>query len=180
MSFSESYIEKSEKVDTLEKDENTLDMHKYNSMYLPHVSASKELDNTLGERKLPISILRDDFCEELASLYIFPKKKREYYVEKDLKISSSKYLYQRLLNQLFASDHDYTFFALSVKQQLKLQSEINIATKNFCIRYLFNCWYVDTNFRETAKSFIKKHEAYYFVPTFKGITACRKNFFTKF
>ena len=55
-----------------------------------------------------------------------------YRVEQEVKLSPVKYFNQRLLNytQLFPSDSDYIFFALSVTQQLKLNSQINIAIKN--------------------------------------------------
>ena len=49
-----------------------------------------------------------------------------------------KFFNQRHLNytQIFASDRDYIFFALSVTQQLKLQSQINIAMKKVCSGHL--------------------------------------------
>ena len=50
---------------------------------------------------------------------------------RNVKLSPVKYFNQRLLNykQKFASDADYIFFALSVMQQLNLNSQINIAMK---------------------------------------------------
>ena len=58
----------------------------------------------------------------------------EFDIQRDVKLSSVRYFNQRLLNyaQLFASEADYIFYALPVTQQLKLSSQINIASNKFC------------------------------------------------
>ena len=83
-----------------------------------------------------------------------------------------KYFNQRLLNytQIFASNPDYIFFALSVTQQLKLQSQINIAMKKVCRGHL-TAGVLSQNFSETVKSFIVNNEVYHFMNTIKGTPA---------
>lgn len=78
-----------------------------------------------------MSILLDKQCEELAFPYLFPHGHFGYNVERDVRLSASKYFNQRLLNykRRFASDIDYIFFAHSVLQQMQLSSQINIALK---------------------------------------------------
>ena len=63
--------------------------------------------------KKPMSILSDNYCEELSHPYLFPTGKFGYKVERDVKLSPSKYFNQRLLNykQSFASEAEYIFFA---------------------------------------------------------------------
>ena len=69
-------------------------------------------------------MLSDDCCEELAFQYLFPEEKFGYKPTRKLKLSPVKYFNnQHLLNftQMFASDSDYIFYALSVAQPLKLK-----------------------------------------------------------
>ena len=136
MLLSYSDIEKSEKIDTLEEDENPLDLHRFNSqktMFLSNISASEELNIAGKEEKLPIAILNDDFCEKLDSPphTLCPEGKFGHKIDKSMKLSPVKYFNQWLLNrtQLFASYLDYIFFRLSVTQQSKRQNQINIAMK---------------------------------------------------
>ena len=57
-----------------------------------------------------------------------------YNIQLDVKLSPVRYFNQRLLNytQLYSSEADYIFYALSVSQQLKLINQIIIASKKFC------------------------------------------------
>ena len=66
--------------------------------------------------------------------------------------------------------------ALSVRQQLKLQSPINIAMKKVCSGHL-TAGVLSQNFSETVKSFIANNEAYHFMNTIKGIPAYWQKFF---
>ena len=68
-----------------------------------------------GEGQRPMSVLNDDYYEELAHPHLFPKSKFGYKVERDIPLSPSKYFHQRFLNytQQFSSDSDYIFFAHS-------------------------------------------------------------------
>ena len=111
--------------------------------------------------KKPSSILQDKCCEELVFPHIFSNGQFGYRVEQEVKLSPVKYFNQKLLNyaQLFASDSDYIFFALSVTQQLKLNSQINIAIKKLCGRNL-NEGMFSGRFTETVKYFISKDEQY--------------------
>ena len=65
-----------------------------------------------GQGKNPLSILRDNYCEELAFPYLFPTGKFGYKVKREVPSSQVKYFKQRLLNfkQTFASDADFIFF----------------------------------------------------------------------
>ena len=95
---------------------------------------SEGLSIAPGEGEQHRSILNDSFCEELAFPYLFPNGKFGYKIEREIKLSPAKYFNQRLLNftQMFASDPDYVFFALTVTREMKLQSQINIALKKVC------------------------------------------------
>ena len=93
----------------------------------PHLIADDE--NAIvapGEGKLPVSILKDKFCEEPAHPHLFPTGKFGYKVVREIKLSPVKYFNQRLLNytQRFAADSDYIFFANFVTQQVNLRNRI--------------------------------------------------------
>ena len=62
-----------------------------------------------GEGKTPISILDDDYIEELAHPHLLPTGKFGYKVQRDIPLSPVRYFNARLLNytQKFASDTDY-------------------------------------------------------------------------
>ena len=124
--------------DTSEEDENPLDLLRFNSqetMFVSNVPTPEEISIAPGEGKQPTSVLNDIFCEGLSFPYLFPNGHFGYKVERQVNLSPVKYFNQRLLNytQMFASDPDYIFFALSVSQQLKLQSQINIGMKKFVV-----------------------------------------------
>ena len=76
---------------------------------------------------------------------------------------------------MFASEADYKFYALSVTQQLKLSSQINIALKKFCGGHV-TAGMLSNNFTETIKSFLTKDDAYQFMGNIKGIPAYWKKF----
>ena len=77
---------------------------------------------------------------------------------------------------MFASDADYIFFALSVTQQLKLQSQINIAMKIVCSSHL-TAGMLPRNCNKTViKLFIANDKACQFMSTIKGIPEYYKNF----
>ena len=117
------------------ENENNLDEFKFDSSQnvlvsnIPHVVENENLIIAPGQGKSPVSILNDEFCEELAFPHLFPTGKFGYKVERDIAISPIKYFNQRLLNwnQKVAADSSYVFFARSVLGQLHLQSSINIA-----------------------------------------------------
>ena len=77
---------------------------------------------------------------------------------------------------MFASDPDYVFFALSVTQQMKLQSQINIALKKVCTCRITSGM-LSHNFSDTVKSFIANDEAYHFMNTIKGNQLTGRDFF---
>ena len=96
----------------------------------------------------------------LAFPYLFPTGKSGYNVQRINKLSPIKYLNQPLLNytQLFVSESDYIFYALSVTQQLKINSQINISLKKVC-RGQLTAQVLTNNFSGTVKAFLCKDEA---------------------
>ena len=84
---------------------------------------------TPGERKKPILILDDIYCEEMAHPHLFPTGTFGYEVKRDVPLTPSKYFNQQLLNysQHFVSDLDYIFFARSVMQKIQLNDQSSIA-----------------------------------------------------
>ena len=79
---------------------------------------------------------------------------------------------------MFASDPDYAFFALSVTQQMKLQSQINIARKKVCTGRVA-AGMLHYNFSDTVKSFIANDRGYIFMNAIKG-TLTGRDFLMKF
>ena len=55
----------------------------------------------LGQGKIPVSLLSDEVCEELAFSYLFPNGKFGYKVERDVSITPGQ-----CFNQRCASDPD--------------------------------------------------------------------------
>ena len=72
-------------------------------------------------------------------------------------LSPIKYFNQRLLSytQIFASDPDYIFYALSVTQQQKLNSQINVALRKVCSG-LMTAGILSNNFSETVQALLAK------------------------
>ena len=93
----------------LEEGDNPLDLHRFNTqetVLIPNVLETEEIHIAPGEEKQPKSRLNDEFCEELAFPYLFPKGKFGYKIFKEVKLSPVKYFTQWLLNytEIFASD----------------------------------------------------------------------------
>ena len=122
----------------------------------------------------------DENCEELAHPFLFPTGKFGYRVERDIKLSPSKYFNQCLLNyrQKFASDSDYIFYALSLILQTNLNSQINIAMKKVCANQI-TAGMLSNNLQYTVKSFIAKDESFNFMNSIKGTPAYWKKFLFK-
>ena len=79
---------------------------------------------------------------------------------------------------MFASDPDYVFFAVLLTQQMKLQSQINIALKKVCTGRV-TAGMLSHNFSDTVKSFIANDEAYHFMNTIKVHQLTGRDFFMK-
>ncbi|XP_066925712.1 uncharacterized protein [Clytia hemisphaerica] len=169
----------------LETTDNPLDAHRSNAnetTLMPHTPSDAEVDNEIlslapGQGKKPISVLHDENCEMLAHPHLFPKGKFGYKVERDVKLSPSKYFNQRLLNytQKFASDPDYIFFANFVTQQVSLTNQINVAMRKVAGSNL-NAGMLSQNFKETVRQFIANDKAFAFMSTVKGTPAYWKKF----
>ena len=69
-----------------------------------------------------LSVLHDEYCEEMAHPNIFPTGKFGYKVKRKFHLTPSKYFNQRLLHysQQFGSDTDYIFFTNAVMQKIQL------------------------------------------------------------
>ena len=111
-------------VEDSEEIENSLDVHRFNfqeTLFVPNSLPGEEISIAPGDGKQPTSILSDTFCEQLAFPYLFSQEKFGYNIERDVKLNPIKYFIQQLLNytQMFASDPEYIFYALSVRQQQK-------------------------------------------------------------
>ena len=170
--------------DALEENDNPLYRFQCNfqeSVLIPNISIPEQICIALGEGKMPNSLLADESGEVLAFPYLFPTGKFGYHDQRINKLSPIKYFNQRLLNytQLFASEVDYIFYALSVTQQLKINSQINIALKKVCGGQL-TVQVLTNNFSETVTAFLSKDEAYQFMGNIKGTPAHWKKIYVKF
>ena len=130
-------IDNNDKDTLTEETENPLDKFRLGAtetMLVNNVPQVEDIVIAPGEGMQPMSLLVDEKCEELSHPHLFPAGKFGYKVQRDVKLSPVKYFNQRLLNyrQKFASDSDYIFYALSVMQQLNLNSQINITIKKIC------------------------------------------------
>ena len=105
----------------------------------------------------------------------------EFDIQRDVKLSSVRYFNQRLLNytQLFASEADYIFYALPVTQQLKLSSQINIASNKFCSDHM-TAGMLPSNFKETVMSFLTKDDGCQIMGNVKGTLLIGKSICLKF
>ena len=94
-----------------------------------------------GENKQPVSIMRDDKCEEVAFPVLFPNGRFGYTYNKDIKLSPVKYFNARLLHYSgrFATNPEYLFFAQFVIEQKKVSDSINIALKKNTISTCNSC-----------------------------------------
>jgi len=131
-----------------------------------HFAESEETEEQIfnvapGEGQIPLSILTDDFCEELAHPHLFPTGKFGYKVERKIKLIPVRYFNHRLLNysQKFSSNPDYIFFANSVLQQLGTLTGM-----------------LSRNFKDTVKQFIASDKAFSFMSDMKGTLAYWKKF----
>ena len=104
----------------------------------------------------------------------------EFDIQRDVKLSSVRYFNQRLLNYTqFASEADYIFYALPVTQQLKLSSQINIASNKFCSDHV-TAGMLSSNFTETVMSFLTKDDGYQIMGNVKGTLLIAKSICLKF
>ena len=168
--------------DMLEQNENPLDMHRAAANETVLISNDLEADKTTftlapGQGKKTVSVLNDEYCEELGHPHLFPTGKFGYKVQRNVPLSPVKYFNQRLLNytQKFASDSDYIFFAHSVMQRIYLNNQINIAMRKVSANTL-TARMLSKNFKNTVKQFIAHDNAYAFMNTIKGTPAYWKKF----
>ena len=136
-----------------------------------------------------MSVLSDEFCEELAHPYLFSTGKFGYKVKRNVTLSPVIYINQGLLNftQKFAPDSDYIFFVHSVPrqlalqsqhsvlQQLALQSQINVAVRKVTSASL-NVGMINKTFKQCAQQFVANDQTYTFMTSIKGTPAYWKKF----
>ena len=113
----------------VESEENPLDVYRIAANETALINNSHfgdEFATIAPEGNMPLSILDDRHCEELAHPHLFPTGKFGYQVQRDPPLSPVKYFNQRFLNytQKFASDSDYIFFAHSVLLKLNLKTKL--------------------------------------------------------
>ena len=141
----------------------------------------KEISITPGKGAKPSLIMRDKYCEELADPHIFSNRQFVYQVDREVKLIPVKCFSWRLLNytQLFASDSDYIFFALSVTQQLKLNSQINIVIKNFVVEISMQVYFLESFQKELNFSYITMRHIISWAVS-RGLLLIDKNSFSRF
>ena len=144
---------------------------------IPNNFENESLNIAPCEGKKPISIIYDEFCEEMAHPYLLPTGQFGYKADRQVKLSPNKYFNQRLLNykQRFAPESDYIFFAHAVYQQLNMTSRINIAMRKVCSNSL-TAGMLSQNFKEAVSSCVVNDEAFSFMSTIKGTPAYWKKF----
>ena len=130
-----------------------------------------------GEGKHPIHFMQDKHCEELAFPVLFPKGRFGYQVEREVKLSPTKYFNARLLNYTgrFAANAEYLFFAQYITEQKKVQDSINIALKKVSGQPL-TASQVRNLDSGTMQHLIFSDQAYYFMKNITGSPAYWKNF----
>ena len=133
-----------------------------------------------GEGKKPLSILHDDYCEEMAHPHLFPTGKFGYKDKWKFHLIPSKYFNQRLLHYLqqFDSDTDYIFFTHAVMQKIRLNDQINTAMKKIASDSL-NAGKLSKNFKATIQQFIAQDKAYSCMSSIKGTPAYWKKIYLK-
>ena len=132
----------------------------------------QEITVAPGERKQPISLLNDKFCEEFAHPYLFPFGRYGYQIEREIPLIRSKYFNQRSLHysQKFAADIDYMFFAHSVLQKVQHSSPINLAMKKVISNNL-TAGMLSKNFKQRAKELTANEITFSFMSSIKGTQA---------
>ena len=145
------------------------------SLTMPLNTPDDLIELAPGENKTPQSILKDEFCEELAFPKLFPRGRFGYKVKRDVPLSPVKYFSQRLLNytQRFASVSDYIFFAQYVLQIANLCSSINMAFKKVSGNLTAGMF---SNYKQAVQSFVAADQGYTFMKCIKGTPAYWKRF----
>ena len=122
---------------------------------IPYIINVKNVIIAPGQGNKPVSILSDEFCEELAFPYLLPKGKFKIKAMKLLEI------FQRLLNfnQHFASDAAYIILTRFIYEQQHLPSSINFALhKNK--PGMLTTGTVECNFKGSFESFVARDKAF--------------------
>ena len=158
------------------EEENPLNNDRVNSAEMcvvPNIynSNSNTLEISPGENNSPLSFFNDEFCEEQAFPFLFPKGKLGHKTERSIPLSPVKYFNQRLLNfsQRFSSCTDYIFFAQYVMLQLNIYNQMNIAVSK--VKGSINAGQLKNNFNETLRGLVCEDKGYSFLKSVKGSAA---------
>ena len=129
---------------------------------IPNIINDENVIIAPAQGKTPVSILKDEFCEEQAFPHLLPKGKFGY-VPRDIPISPGRYFNQRSLNfnQYFAYAN-YIFFARSVFEQYHLRSSINFAMHKIKPGTL-TAGPVKSNFKGMVERFVASDNAFSFM-----------------
>ena len=178
---SDSENDDTSSIEESENPQNQYRLRTSETTFVPNIPFQRFDDGNIaiapGEDNIPISVICDENCEELAHPYLFPTGKFGYTSKRNVNLSPTKYFNQRLLNykQKFASDSDYIFFAQAVTQHLNLNSRINIAMQKIKAEGL-TAGMLSQNFKERVQSFVANDDAFNFMNTLKGTPAYWKRF----
>ena len=144
---------------------------------LPASAGNEVYSIAPGEGNHPVHFMQDKHCEELAFPVLFPKGQFGYQVEREVRLSPTKYFNARLLNYTgrFAANPEYLFFAQYITEQNKVQDSINIALKKVSGQPL-TANQVRNLDNGTKQHLIFSDQAYYFMKNIPGSPAYWKNF----
>ena len=79
---------------------------------IPNIIDEDNVTNAPGQSKTPPSVLRDDYCDELAFPCLFPARKFGHNVKLEVPLSPVKYFNKQILNLKQTFDFDADFFLL--------------------------------------------------------------------
>ena len=152
-----------------ENEANNTDNH---SSDLSTVVGNEEFSIAPGEGMHPVHFMQDKNCEELAFPVLFPRGKFGYQVEREVKLSPTKYFNARLLNYTgrFAANPEYLLFAQYIAEQKKVQDSINIALKKVSGQNL-TASQVRSLDNGTVQHLIFPDQAYFFMKNIPGSPA---------
>ena len=144
---------------------------------LPASAGNEVYSIAPGEGKHPVHFMQDKHCEELAFLVLFPKGQFGYQVEREVRLSPTKYFNARLLNYTgrFAANPEYLFFSQYITEQKKVQESINVALKKVSAQPL-TASQVRNLDNGTMWHLIFSDQAYCFMKNIPGSPAYWKNF----
>ena len=130
-----------------------------------------------GERKKPVSILNDKFCEELGHSHLFPTGNYGHKVESEVPLLQVNILIKGCYTTLKSLLQTMVIYFLhTVSQKVQLSSQTNIAMKKVLSNDL-TAGMLNKNFKQRVRQFIAKDKGFNFMSSIKGSPAYWKKFF---